>query len=38
LIGDVRVEKHARIVTVFGVAVSAGLAMTAGAEALAIGR
>jgi hypothetical protein len=38
LIGDVRIEKHAGIVTVFGVAVSAGFAMTAGAKALAVGR
>jgi hypothetical protein len=38
LIGDMRVEKHAGIVTVLGVAVSAGFAMTAGAKALAVGR
>jgi hypothetical protein len=38
LIGDVRVEKHARIVTVLSVSVSAGFAMTAGAKALAVGR
>jgi hypothetical protein len=38
LIGDVCVEKDAGIITVLGVAVSAGFAMTAGAKALAVGR
>src|SRR5208337_5511994 len=35
-IGDVGIELHARLRAVFGVVVSAGLAMSAGAEELAI--
>ena len=37
LIGDVRVEEHAGIVAVLGVAVSGGLIVTAGAEPLRVG-
>ena len=37
-VGDVGVELHARFRAVFGVVVSAGLAMSAGAEELAVRR
>jgi hypothetical protein len=37
-IGNVSVEFHARLRSVFGVVVGAGLAMSAGAEKLAVGR